>query len=119
MLQRNCADWKQTKDKVTPGNNLTLLNRGYIVEARFRYALTDKFNMYVGIDHSFDQKIEDTTKKDSLKPRSYTMNGLSIPLVAANEWQLSGGVICNTAGDAKITTLLEQFCQSNLLVSSC
>src|SRR4051812_18506979 len=76
------ADASQTTEKASTKNSTTLMKRGYTVSSQFGYGVTDRLNFYVGIDYRFDDGVQDLTTKP--KPRTYSMNGLSNPSLAAN-----------------------------------
>ena len=102
------ADWSQNTNIYTINNKY--IDRDYIIAGRAGYGLTDRLNFYVGVDYDFNSKVEDKTATP--KPRSYSHNGFSNPLVSANyrlltqnEWRYNldfGAVAKVNVQDAEI-----------------
>ena len=72
------ADINQTYNRFYDKANTAFTDRGYLVQTNFAYALSDAFNVTLGLDYMFQNKL----KSDNLS--SVESNGLANPALGAN-----------------------------------
>lgn len=77
------ADISSTYYKQTPAGAATLETRGYLVESRYGYGITDKFNAFIGVDYAFDREVEDKSPAGS-NNGNFDQNGFANPALGLN-----------------------------------
>lgn len=74
-------DVSSTYYKESPAGTSTYETRGVLFETRYGYGISDRMNVYLGLDYAYDREVED--KKDDTNA-DFTQDGLANPLLAFN-----------------------------------
>lgn len=75
------ADVSSTYYKEAPEGPNTFETRGYLLETRYGYGITDKLNVYLGLDYAYDRETED---REVATNGAFENDGLANPLLALN-----------------------------------
>lgn len=75
------ADISSTYYKQSFEGGSTYETRGYLLETKYGFGISDKFNVYLGLDYAFDREVEDKTTAANA---DFTQDGLANPSLAAN-----------------------------------
>ncbi len=75
------ADASQTFYKETPKTGSELETRGYLFETRYGFGISDRLNVYLGLDYAWDREVENITTPTNA---AFAQDGLAAPTLAAN-----------------------------------